>query len=423
MSVVPSLRRNDPTVTHIDINLRNETSDTAGDLANALEENPFVTTISVNVEGAAQTTAWGALLRVIATRTNLEHVVLRDAYSVAERNAPPALVSAVLQAIQQNSAIRRVFLVYLRLFVGISTFVDTASSIEILNLYGCDMDPSEREQGARHLAAALQRNTSIQTLSLTFLDDVCMCSILQRLRANSTLKHILLGGNPFSDAVSRAIQQLLESTTSILVFGVTGSFNRDTMGPVAQGITQCGRAIAFYFRFCHFVDEESTTMFRSILQNKRNLLSLSLDDCRFSGGQVHDTIMSALLQPDSPLRTFRLWQRSFGDVIPSGQFQNLLRAIEKSKLEYFTIGYIQSQEQFQILTASIPLMRIKGLEIEVDSDRYDEANVKQLLLQAVKNNFSLRSVHGGLFERDIFNADDRTRFVFYADRNEHLDNG
>jgi len=131
--------------------------------------------------------------------------------------------------------------------------------------------------------------------------------------------------------------------------------------------------------------------------------------------------MSALVQPDSPLRTFRLWQRSFGDVIPSGQFQNLLRAIEKSKLEYFTIGYIQSQEQFQILTASIPLMRIKGLEIEVDSDRYDEANVKQLLLQAVKNNFSLRSVQGDRDGESIFDDDDETRLTFLADRNEHLD--
>ena len=48
-------------------------------------------------------------------------------------------------------------------------------------------------------------------------------------------------------------------------------------------------------------------------------------------------------------------------------------------------------------------------------------NAKQLLLQAVKNNFSLRSVQGDRGGRSIFDDDDETRLVFYADRNERLD--
>ena len=40
---------------------------------------------------------------------------------------------------------------------------------------------------------------------------------------------------------------------------------------------------------------------------------------------------------------------------------------------------------------------------------------------AVKNNFSLRSVESRLDRRDLFNDDDKLRLVFYADRNESLD--
>ena len=62
-------------------------------------------------------------------------------------------------------------------------------------------------------------------------------------------------------------------------------------------------------------------------------------------------------------------------------------------------------------------MRIKVLKVYIGID-VDHENAKQLLLRAVKNNFSLRSVDGG---RDIFNDDDKSSLVFYADRNERLD--
>jgi len=55
MSVVPSLWRNDPAVTSIRINLRDETSD--ADLAHALEQHQFVEQIDLNLWGV-QTTNW-----------------------------------------------------------------------------------------------------------------------------------------------------------------------------------------------------------------------------------------------------------------------------------------------------------------------------------------------------------------------------
>ena len=63
----------------------------------------------------------------------------------------------------------------------ISMFVDTASSITSFSLDGCDMEPSEREQGTRILAAALQRNTNIETLELGELEDIYAVPILRGL--------------------------------------------------------------------------------------------------------------------------------------------------------------------------------------------------------------------------------------------------
>ena len=76
MSVVERLLRNDPAITDISIHLRLEPSD--ADLAQALEQNPFVTEIDLNLKGVRDTD-WNSLLRVIATRANLETVKLHDA--------------------------------------------------------------------------------------------------------------------------------------------------------------------------------------------------------------------------------------------------------------------------------------------------------------------------------------------------------
>jgi len=430
MSVVDALRQNNPALKQIVIRLRDETSD--ADLARALQLNTFVMAVSVDFE-RVQLADWGGFLRVIAARENLVNVAFRDADSEEERSASPALVSAILQTIQQNTAIQSIHLIRLNLPTYISRFVDTASSIKAMVLLKCDiMAPSvEREQGAQDLAAALERNTNIEHLDIQFLDDIYAIPILQGLRSNVSLTSLAIGGNSsFSLAASHAIQQLFESNTSIqaLELGCT-IFGGEHFHVITRAIISSNFVSKLKFYRCAFrADVGSAAHFRSILQNKRNLTGLCLDHCYFigGGGQVHETIISALSQQGSPLRIFELKQILLSNALSNVQFQNLLRAVEKSKLEGFTIGDIQSQQQLHTLTDSIPLMPIKKLEIGVNGDRYDEEeNVKQLLLQAVKKNFSLRSVHAysrsGLDSNDIFNAEEKTRLVFYADRNELLD--
>ena len=180
------------------------------------------------------------------------------------------------------------------------------------------------------------------------------------------------------------------------------------------------------FRWCTFVLQNSIAQLQSVLQNKQNLTGLCLDHCDFIGGRVYEDVISALLRPDSPLRSFELMERSLGDVAPTCQFlmpntrfRNLLRAVEKSKLEHFAIGILEYHEQLRNLTESIPKMGIKELQVAI-SDAVDEEDTKPLLLQAIKNNFSLRFVDCNR-GRDVFDADDKMRLVFYANRNERLD--
>ena len=281
----------------------------------------------------------------------------------------------------------------------------------------------EREQGLRDLAAALQRNTNIKSLQLGYLDDVCNCAILQGLRSNTSVSSLLIGGLSFPDATAGAIQQLLQSTVSIETFGLCGTnFNNGDMFPsIAQQLIQSPIVCVLQFLYCHFRDEESAALFRGILQNKQNLTWLCLDHCTFSGGLVPANIVSVLLQQDPPLRNFELKERILGDALPNSRFQKLLQAVERSKLEQFLIGVIETQQQLRTLTDSIPLMRIKALCVVIDIN-FGEENYKQLFLQAAKNNFSLRFIKGNsALGRNLFNDNDKTRLVFHANQNELLD--
>ena len=132
-----------------------------------------------------------------------------------------------------------------------------------------------------------------------------------------------------------------------------------------------------------------------------------------------------LSRPDSPLRCFefRSGRPSLEGFFPRIPFQALLRAIEKSKLERFSIGKMNTLQQLQTLTQSIPSMHIRELDVVVDWIRLrGSANTRQNLLlairnllQAFKNNFSLRSVKTeGL-------VIDKKTLAFYTNRNESLD--
>jgi len=419
MSVIEELRQNNPETNCITIVLLRENSD--ADLAQALEGNAFVTEIGLDLE-AEQRAEWNSLLSVIATRTNLETVKLLDAFGAERRKAPAMLVRSILRAIQRNTAIRNVELEWLRLPTDISTFVDNASSIASFSLSKC-----VGEQGASDLAAAIQRNTNIETLNLSDLEDTYSFPILEGLRSNVSLKTFIFYSNParnLSDETSHAIHQILGSKTSIQRLEWSEATLSDE---IAQGITYSESVSELKFSWCRFEDQSNFAHFRSILQNKRNLTSLFLDRCSFGRGQVHEDVISILLRPDSLLRCFEFRNHPLREWAFLGvQFKNLLQGIQKSKLlERFRIETIQTPHQLQTLTQSIPSMRIRELEVAFAGQfGRDSINPRQNLLLAVKNNFSLRPVKG-VFRYQNFNlfesVEDKKTLAFYANRNECLD--
>ena len=442
MSVVNALQQNNLANTHITIDLEDEPSD--ADLAQALEQNPIVTKIDLNLKGVQQAN-WNALLRVIATRANLETVKLKDAGAAEERHrAPAGLVCSILQAIQQNTSIRTVRMWVIRLPADISMFLDKASSITSFSLYDCDMDPAERGQGASDLAAALQRNKTIECLELRELEDIYSVPILEGLQLNNSLKTLIFhpasaSTDIIANATSHALQRFLESTTSIQRFEIYWEiFSHERLfRPIAQGITNSESVSELKFHSCVFDDRNSFAQLQSILQNKRNLSSLGLHGCYFGDRQIYGDFISLLSRPDSPLRCLEFQNNpSLEGVFPGVQFRNLLQAIKQSKLERFQIGTIRTLQQLQTLTESIPSIRIRELEVDFwdGEDRDDEEpefvleTVRQDLLNAVKNNFSLQSVKARTLlnswdtESDLFDTvDEKQRLTFYVNRNEQLD--
>ena len=431
MSAIEELRQNDPAMKSIRIRLSRETSDAA--LAQALEQNPFVTDIVLNLNNVQQTD-WNSLVHVIATRASLGKVQLKDS-RYSRPNA--ALVRSICRAISQNRAIRSLEFDFLRLPIDtISTCLGgTTSSITSFSVCGLNMEPpTEREAGARSLALALQRNTNIETLKLNSLEDIFAIPISEGLGINTSVKTFIFypaSVTNISDAASRALHQLLESTTSIQRFelGLTTFNDRYRFRPIAQGIINSECLSELKLSWCHFMDHESFAQLQSILQDKRNLTSLCLHGCSFGGEQVHSDIISLLSQPDSPVRCFEY--QNYGDLeraFPGVQFKNLLQVVQNCKLlERFSIGSIQTQQQLQTLTQSIPLMHIRELEVVFEGHSWrEDVNSRQNLLQAVKNNFRLRSVKVGICvnhsSSDFFDSDDdKQRLAFYANRNESLD--
>ena len=379
VGVIDQLRQNDPARTRFYILLSLETSD--ADLAQALEQNPFVTDISLNL-AEEQRQDWNSLQHWIATRANLETVKVEDAHRDLRRIAPAALVRSILQAIQENTAIRSVDLQWIRLPTEITTFVNTASSITSFSINGCYMDPAERQQGARSLAVALQRNTNVETLKLSRLEDIYGDPILEGLRLNTAVKSFSFSPNHSPRATSLAIQQLLRSTTSIQKFELDrASLIEMQFHSIAEAITSSECVSELKFLQCGFQDQNSVAQLQSILQNKRNLSALCLDDCHFADfgtEHLHGDIFSTFLRPDSSLRCFEFYlSGDLEQTITVIQFKNLLQAIAESKLERFQIGRIETRlgtpHHLQALTQSIPSMKLKELEVKFWSDEDSDA--------------------------------------------------
>ena len=77
MNVINQLRRNDPATTWIPISLHRCVEE-AELVAQALEQNEYITKVALYFHPSGDTTRWNSLFRVMGARENLERVSLRD---------------------------------------------------------------------------------------------------------------------------------------------------------------------------------------------------------------------------------------------------------------------------------------------------------------------------------------------------------
>jgi len=432
MSVVKLLRQNDPTRSSIRICLRDEQDD--GLLAQALEQNGFITRLSVDLTDRNNTARthrqWPELLRVISTREQLEKVRIWSSVAFSERNSTLIARPFVL-AIQQNSNIRSVdFSLALSGPVLIS-FLDQATQIKTLELLTriAEFTP----QDTREVALALQRNTNIESLTFGKFEADFLLPILDSLASNAFLKHLAVSWRTrHTESLGLALQRLLEATTSIRCFELLTLIfyeaNNERLHHICQGLLNSRVVTDMKFKVCAFLMEESLNQLKNLLQSKENLRSLSIINCFFGNSQqLQEMLVACLQRKSSPLQCLELDMdsRFYTSFLRRDSFNTFLHAVAKSKLERFMIGAISSQQELESLTNIIPAMKVEDFEITVVSS-LNNRTTKDALLEAIGDNFCLRTVVGKVksdnsIDRDradLFGEVDKQRLKFYAERNQ-----
>ena len=418
------LRRNSPQQTSVYIDLNEEEDDAA--IARALEQNQYVSRVLLRL--ARRNADWDHLYRVLATRGNLEHFSLYDDLLPSNR-VPADRIRPILQAIQQNASVRVVeFFRNTWEAEDLCSFLDNAAQITDLTLHSCALQ--EREQGAREVAAALQRNTNIATLKLNWIDGF-LVPILEGLGSNTCVRNLVIEHHDLSEATRNALQGLLESSTGSLQHLELSRtrLTEESFRPIAQGLINGSIATGITLNKCAVTDEGSTRLLNQILERKQNLRSLAVKNCDFSRWmpQFLEALFLALRRPASPLRHFQFDDSYIIDIYhPSNQsLSTLHEAVAVSKLDSFSVGMIDNEQRFTALADIIPSMKIRKLHIkfELGGYFYNDLNrrMKQALRKVFKDNYSLQSVKYQHGDADSFDASDIDETVkFYLERNIRL---
>jgi len=140
---------------------------------------------------------------------------------------------------------------------------------------------------------------------------------------------------------------------------------------------------------CSFQRPEFNPFFRALFRTKLNLCSLTVKHCEFDGGDFCSSLFQNLSRNDSSLKNLVVQ-----DFTENLDCTGLLRAVGESNLDSFSIG-------------------------AMSLDGHDVDNILPQLMDAVKKNFSLRSVE---LDDDWHSIGQilQPRLAFYANRNETL---
>ena len=331
------------------------------------------------------------------------------------------MMRAFLRAIQQNNSIEEVQFYQVTISgEDTGTFLDTSASLKRFAMAACDLAPENREHGIGRLVESLQRNETIEKLRLSNLDNLCLVPILRGLVSNSCLRVLTIGpavSSAQQQALSEAIQSLLEGTTSIRRFELGWwTMDGEAFRPLAEKITRSSVSELNFYE-CDFTDQHARLLFENMLQTKQNLRSLSLSSNRFDGvARLDGALIATLQRAGSCLCCLELWHVNMSMLFPGTSFRSFLRAIVNSKLERFSIGCVEIHCS-EALLSSIPSLKVKELGIQVQRNPRLEGDE---MVQAVMQNFFLQSVKVERYGENAIVEDCREQLKFCTDRNVRL---
>jgi len=242
------------------------------------------------------------------------------------------------------------------------------------------------------IAAALQRSTTIKCVELGKLSTPLVVAILEKLRHKRSLKKLACAAPQFErgtalEEQSRAIESILIASTTIeeftLVFG--GIFcTADEFQPICQGLIQSRSVTTLRLYCCDVCGQEFTPLFQALFQTKENLYSLHVEKCNFARGHFCQSLNRALVRSGSPLKSLALGiSRCHSDQ--NFEFSKLVRAVEQSNLDSFSLLNGLYGQSFRFLIDSMPRLKVRELSLQMYNTGNDENNMKnQQLLGAAK---------------------------------------
>jgi len=212
----------------------------------------------------------------------------------------------------------------------------------------------------------------------------------------------------------RTFGALLALSTTIEELHVDGgSYSAETFQPICQGLVQSQSVTTLRLVGCFLRGQGFNPLFRALFRTKLNLYSLQIERCYFEGGNFYDSLVENLSRKKSAFKKLVVDAYALEAIF---DLSELLHAVVLSDLDSFLIGRVSCVRHFQLLVDNIPATKVRKLGLDI---RYNGNNRKQQVLDAVKQNFFLRSVNEISDRSNLqLNHVDHRRLAFYMNRNE-----
>lgn len=417
-----------------------------------------------NDDALPDAAGWDPLLREIETRRPLEKVTISGTPNATSRNLlVPLFRNRFFQALRRNENVRSIRLHEINFSDHDTTsaifhFLDSAAaSLTELQLHLC-VDTSE----AKHIATALQRNATIQTLSFCECRDDFVIPIFEKLAASSSnersapsssltkIRYRPPSPTTGSAPLTEALRHYLESSSAtIQAFHLDSCIffpGDDSFSGIFESLERSATVSELIFSYCIFLvvpeggsdDEEGdendqlqnyyVQQVANLFRNKPNLVTLRIASCNFFQiQQLSDTFCEMLVQRESPLRLFDFSLHGRDNVgrISVADLRILLAGLSKSsQLERLMVRGIAPEnrpDHFQAIVQTIPLFKMKHILFDFQENATDY--FAERFLEVLKTNYLVQDVlcirQGQIFH-NWFSEQNGARLQRYLDRNQKL---